>query len=75
METPEIFCDKTYLASNQFILSTSQVLGTPTLFKLNTSSFYVVLYLELIVITGSTTDAHMTQPTGLLMFSLPTTQQ
>ena len=26
MEKPEIFCDETYLASNQFILSTSQVL-------------------------------------------------
>lgn len=25
MEKPEIFCDETYLASNQFILSTSQV--------------------------------------------------
>lgn len=25
MEKPDIFCDETYLASNQFILSTSQV--------------------------------------------------
>lgn len=25
MEKPEIFCDETFLASNQFILSTSQV--------------------------------------------------
>lgn len=25
MEKPDIFCDETYLTSNQFILSTSQV--------------------------------------------------
>lgn len=25
MEKPDIFCDETYLASNQFVLSTSQV--------------------------------------------------
>lgn len=29
---PEIFCDDTYLASNQFVLSTSQVTCDPALF-------------------------------------------
>ncbi|XP_061611847.1 choline O-acetyltransferase-like [Phyllopteryx taeniolatus] len=32
MERPEIFCDETYLASNQFILSTSQVPTTVEMF-------------------------------------------
>uniref|UniRef100_A0A8D3CZG2 Choline O-acetyltransferase n=1 Tax=Scophthalmus maximus TaxID=52904 RepID=A0A8D3CZG2_SCOMX len=32
MEKPEIFCDETYLASNQFILSTSQVPTTVEMF-------------------------------------------
>ncbi|XP_044033962.1 choline O-acetyltransferase-like [Siniperca chuatsi] len=32
MEKPEIFCDDTYLASNQFILSTSQVPTTVEMF-------------------------------------------
>lgn len=32
MEKPEIFCDQTYLASNQFILSTSQVPTTVEMF-------------------------------------------
>lgn len=31
MEKPDIFCDKTYVASNQFILSTSQVTCEPIL--------------------------------------------
>ena len=34
MEKPEIFCDETYLASNQFILSTSQVTTDPILMSL-----------------------------------------
>lgn len=29
MERPELFCDETYVASNQFILSTSQVTYNP----------------------------------------------
>lgn len=33
MEKPDIFCDETYLASNQFILSTSQVTCEPILFQ------------------------------------------
>lgn len=33
MEKPDIFCDETYLASNQFILSTSQVTCEPSLFQ------------------------------------------
>ncbi|KAL6094877.1 chat [Pungitius sinensis] len=32
MEKPEIFCDETYLASNQFVLSTSQVATTMEMF-------------------------------------------
>ncbi|XP_037610209.1 choline O-acetyltransferase-like [Sebastes umbrosus] len=32
MEKPEIFCDETYMASNQFILSTSQVPTTVEMF-------------------------------------------
>lgn len=32
MEKPEIFCDETYLASNHFILSTSQVPTTVEMF-------------------------------------------
>lgn len=31
MEKPNIFCDETYVASNQFILSTSQVTCEPSL--------------------------------------------
>lgn len=42
MEKPEIFCDETYLASNQFILSTSQV-TCDVILKIYISS-YVLKY-------------------------------